>query len=90
MRITLISVAVLLALTVVALVGGVLWKVLGIYIDPQTATERKYLVQSFILVVAGGLGCLSALVWSGFSTSHAGIYSSNEISKGCVPKRTRC
>ena len=54
MRITLISVAVLLALTVVALVGGVLWKVLGIYIDPQTATERKHLVQSFVLVVAGG------------------------------------
>jgi hypothetical protein len=54
MRITLISVAVLLALTVVALVGGVLWKVLGIYIDPQTATERKYLVQSFVVVVAGG------------------------------------
>jgi uncharacterized protein YjbI with pentapeptide repeats len=54
MRITLISVAVLLALTVVALVGGVLWKVLGMYIDPQTASERKYLVQSFVLVVAGG------------------------------------
>jgi uncharacterized protein YjbI with pentapeptide repeats len=54
MRLTLISVAVLLALTVLALVGVVLWKVLGIYIDPQTATERKYLVQSFVLVVAGG------------------------------------
>jgi hypothetical protein len=54
MRLTLISVAVLLALTVLALVGVVLWKVLGIYIDPQTATERKYLVQSFVVVVAGG------------------------------------
>jgi uncharacterized protein YjbI with pentapeptide repeats len=54
MRITLISVAVLLALTVVALVGVMLWKVLGIYIEPQTASERKYLVQSFVLVVAGG------------------------------------
>jgi hypothetical protein len=53
-RITLISVAVLLALTVVTLLGRVLWKVLGIYIDPQTASERKYLVQSFVLVVAGG------------------------------------
>jgi Pentapeptide repeats (8 copies) len=54
MRITLISVAVLLALTVVALLGGVLWQVLGIYIDPQTASERKYLVQSFVIVVAEG------------------------------------
>ena len=54
MRITLTSVAVLLAFTVVALLGVVLWKMLGIYIDPQTATERKYLVQSFVIVVAGG------------------------------------
>jgi hypothetical protein len=54
MRTTLISVAVLLALTVVALLGVVLWKVLGIYIDPQTASERKYLLQSFVIVVAGG------------------------------------
>jgi hypothetical protein len=54
MRKTLISVAVLLALTGIALLGFVLWKELGIYIDPQTATERKYLVQSFVIVVAGG------------------------------------
>jgi hypothetical protein len=58
MRTTLISVAVLLALAVVALLGVVLWKVLGIYIDPQTATERKYLVQSFVIVVAGGIWLL--------------------------------
>jgi Pentapeptide repeats (8 copies) len=58
MRTTLISVAVLLALAVVALLGVVLWKVLGIYIDPQTATERKYLVQSFVFVVAGGIWLL--------------------------------
>jgi hypothetical protein len=54
MRITLISVAIVLALTVVALLGVVLWKVLGNYIDPQTASERKYLVQSYVIVVAGG------------------------------------
>jgi hypothetical protein len=54
MRITLISVAVLLALTVVALVSVVLWKVLGTYIDPQTAMERKYLLQSYVIVVVGG------------------------------------
>src|SRR5215204_4132859 len=54
MRITLMSVAIVLTLTVVAFLGVVLWKVLGIYIDPQTATERKYLVQSFVIVVAGG------------------------------------
>ena len=54
MRTTLIGVAVLLALIMVALLGVVLWKVLGIYIDPQTASERKYLVQSFVIVVAGG------------------------------------
>ena len=54
MRITLMSVAIVLTLTVVAFLGVVLWKVLGIYIDPQTATERKYLLQSFVIVVAGG------------------------------------
>jgi hypothetical protein len=54
MRITFISVTVLLALAVVTLLGLVLWKVLGTYIDPQTATERKYLLQSFVIVVAGG------------------------------------
>jgi uncharacterized protein YjbI with pentapeptide repeats len=54
MRMILISVAIVLALTVLALLGLVLWKGLGIYIDPQTATERKYLVQSFVIVVAGG------------------------------------
>jgi uncharacterized protein YjbI with pentapeptide repeats len=53
-RIILISVAVLLALTVLALLGVAVWKVLGIYIDPQTAAERKYLLQSFVIVVAGG------------------------------------
>jgi uncharacterized protein YjbI with pentapeptide repeats len=53
-RMTSMSIAIVLALTVVALLGVVLWKVLGIYIDPQTATERKYLVQSFVIVVAGG------------------------------------
>jgi len=58
MRTTLISVAVLLALAVAALLGVVLWKVLSIYIDPQSATERKYLVQSFVIVVAGGIWML--------------------------------
>ena len=54
MRMTFISVAVLLALTALALLGVAVWKVLGIYIDPQTAAERKYLLQSFVIVVAGG------------------------------------
>ena len=54
MRMTFISGAVLLAFTVLALLGVAVWKVLGIYIDPQTAAERKYLLQSFVIVVAGG------------------------------------
>jgi uncharacterized protein YjbI with pentapeptide repeats len=53
-RITSIGVAIVLSSTVVALLSVALWKVLGIYIDPQTATERKYLVQSFVIVVVGG------------------------------------
>lgn len=48
------SVAILLALAVVGLLGLLLWKVMGIYIDPQSAAERKYLLQSFVIVVAGG------------------------------------
>jgi uncharacterized protein YjbI with pentapeptide repeats len=53
-RITSMSVAIGLAFAVLALVGVVLWKVLGGYIDPQTVTDRKYLIQSFVIVVAGG------------------------------------
>jgi uncharacterized protein YjbI with pentapeptide repeats len=56
-----ITVAVILALAVVALLGGVLWVLLDIYINPRTATERKDLVQSFAIVVAGVIGSLSAL-----------------------------
>jgi uncharacterized protein YjbI with pentapeptide repeats len=54
MRITLISVAVVSALAALALLGDALWKVLAAYIDPQTAMERKYLVQSFVIVMVGG------------------------------------
>src|SRR5919112_2007254 len=54
MRIILIGVAIVFGLTVLALLGVVLWKVLGIYFDPKTAAERKYLVQSFVIVLAGG------------------------------------
>jgi hypothetical protein len=53
MRMTVVSVAIVIALTVLAILGVVLWKVLGVYIDPQTVTERKYLIQSFVIVVAG-------------------------------------
>jgi uncharacterized protein YjbI with pentapeptide repeats len=64
MRMISISVAIGLALTGIALLGLVLWKVLGIYIDPQTATERKSLVPSFAVVVAVGallLVCTGAI-----------------------------
>ena len=56
-----VIVVVFLALIVVALLGAVLWVVLDIYINPRTATERKDLVQSFAIVVAGVVGSLSAL-----------------------------
>ena len=52
------SVTIVLALTVLALLGAELWKALGVYIDPQTAAERKYLIQSFVIVVAGGTSLL--------------------------------
>jgi uncharacterized protein YjbI with pentapeptide repeats len=55
------AVAVVLALTLVGLLGAALWVVLSIYINPQNATERKDLVQSFAIVVAGMVGSLSAL-----------------------------
>jgi uncharacterized protein YjbI with pentapeptide repeats len=55
------AIGIILALTVVALLGVALWVVLGIYINPRTATERKDLVQSFAIVVAGVVGSLSAL-----------------------------
>src|SRR5215216_810062 len=54
MRIALIGVTIVVGLTMLALLGVVLWKVLSIYIDPQTATERRYLVLSFVIVLAGG------------------------------------
>lgn len=52
------SVTIVLALTVLALLGVELWKVLDVYIDPQTVAERKYIVQSFVIVVAGGIWAL--------------------------------
>jgi hypothetical protein len=55
------TIAVVLALAIFGLLGFVLWMVLGIYINPRTATERKDLVQSFAIVVAGVVGSLSAL-----------------------------
>jgi hypothetical protein len=57
-----ITVAVVLTLTVVAILGDVLWWVMGLYIDPKTAQERKDLVQSYAIVVAGVVGSVSALV----------------------------
>jgi hypothetical protein len=56
-----ITVATILALTVVTLLVVVLWVVLGTYINPRTATKRKDLVQSFAIVVAGMVGSVSAL-----------------------------
>ena len=61
LRIVAIGVAVIVIVAVVALLGVVLWRVLGTYIDPKTAAERKDLVQSFAVVVAGIVGSLSAL-----------------------------
>jgi hypothetical protein len=58
---TRLTVAAVLALIVVALLGTGLWMLLGIYIDPQNATERKDLAQSFTVVAAGLVGSLSAL-----------------------------
>ena len=46
---------------VVAFLVVVLWRVLHNYIDPTSPTEKKDLVQSFAVVVAGGVGSLSAL-----------------------------
>jgi hypothetical protein len=68
------NVAILLALAVVALLGLVLWKVMGIYIDPQSATERKYLLQSFVMVVGSwlllGAGVVGALYLSRTKLHH--------------------
>ena len=56
-----IIVVVVMVLTVVGFLGVVLWIMLGTYIDPHTATEKKDHVQSFALVLAGVVGSLSAL-----------------------------
>jgi ABC-type multidrug transport system fused ATPase/permease subunit len=56
-----LTVAVVLVFIAVALLGVVLWRVLDTYINPQTATERKDLVQSFAVVAAGAVGSVSAL-----------------------------
>jgi hypothetical protein len=46
-----ITIAVVIAVAVVALLGVVLWRVLDTYIDPTSATEKKGLVQSFAVQV---------------------------------------
>jgi uncharacterized protein YjbI with pentapeptide repeats len=50
----------------------VLWVVLGTYIDPQNATDRKDHVQTFALVVAGIVGIVGAIV------SLVGLYFSRK------------
>jgi hypothetical protein len=50
-----------IVVAVAALLGVVLWRVLDAYIDPTSPTEKKDLVQSFAVVVAGVVGSLSAL-----------------------------
>jgi hypothetical protein len=55
------AVAALVLVGVVGFLGVVLWIMLGKYINPQNAAERKDLVQSFAIVVAGLVGSLSAL-----------------------------
>jgi hypothetical protein len=59
--IAVIGVAVIVAVAVAALLGVVLWRVLDTYIDPTSPTQKKDLVQSFAVVVAGAVGSLSAL-----------------------------
>jgi Pentapeptide repeats (8 copies) len=56
-----IIIAVIVVVAVAALLGVVLWRGLDAYIDPTSPTEKKDLVQSFAVVVAGVVGSLSAL-----------------------------
>ena len=68
------------ALMIVAFLGIVLWVVLDIYINPQTATERKDLVQTFAIVVAGVVGSLSALAAVGnFYISRRNLQQQREL-----------
>jgi uncharacterized protein YjbI with pentapeptide repeats len=61
-----IGVAVVVSVAAVVLLGVVLWRVLDTYIDPTSPTEKKDLVQSFAIVVAGVVGSLSALAAVGY------------------------
>jgi hypothetical protein len=60
------AVVVLVLVAVVGFLGVELWIMLGNYINPQNAPERKDLVQSFAIVVAGMVGSLSALAAVGY------------------------
>ena len=86
MRMISVSVAIGLVLTVIALLGFVLWKVLGIYIDPQTATERKYLVPSFAeVVVVGALLLVCAGAIGNLYVSRTNLQRERELEGQRVP-----
>jgi uncharacterized protein YjbI with pentapeptide repeats len=91
MRITLISVALLLALSVLALGAILLWKELAIYIDPQSASQRKYLIQSFVIVVAGGAwlvvgaGVVGVLYLSGTNLRNQRQIQEQSSQQGALP-----
>src|SRR5215213_3532601 len=53
--------AAILAIIAVAAVPFLLWDALSNYINPATATERKDVVNMFVLSVAGLVGSITAL-----------------------------
>src|SRR5215207_10450863 len=62
-RIAIVAIVVGAILTAIVLAsGGVwLWGVLVEYVQPKTATERKDLVNVFVIIAAGVVGLLTAI-----------------------------
>ena len=53
------AMGVVVALLVLILIGVLLWEVLAGYIRPKTPTDKKDLVNSFVVIAAGVVGTLT-------------------------------
>jgi hypothetical protein len=60
-RQVLLAIGVVIALLILLLIGVLLWRVLAGYIQPKTPTNKKDLVNIFVVIAAGVVGSLTAI-----------------------------
>jgi Co/Zn/Cd efflux system component len=86
-----------IVLLILCLLGVWLWGVLFAFIQPESPTEKKDLVNVFVVAAAGVVATLTAMPPLGTSSSHVGTYrmhrplcSNSAILRTDALKRPRC